>query len=232
MFNKSEIMKKIFSIALFLFMVSGLAAQTVTHKNSDDLNALLLDSVKYVQPEFAAGRVIFKNGEQSNGAINISTVDQKVHFIDPNGKILVISNNDEVSKVLIKGRTFMNSRYGYIELHDLNGDILFGELRRVTFLEEEKTGAFGSKSQTTAITSINSVNAGGYMVDLSQYRNTPYMYKKVPYLCRKGLFYIASKKIMQRCFPSKKEFIETYCKENDVNFSNVEEVRALFNALK
>lgn len=225
-------MKKFLSIALFIFVGAGLSAQTVTHKNTDDLTALLLDSVKYVQPEFASGRVIYKNGEQSNGAINISTVDQKVHFIDPSGKTLVITDNDEVSKVYIKGHTYMNSRYGYIEIHDIIDEILLGELRKVNFLEEEKTGAFGSKSQTTAITSINAVSAGGYMVDLSQYRNTPYIYKKTPYLCRKGLFYIANKKMFQKCFPDKKEFIETYCKEHDVNFSNVDEVKKLFNALK
>ena len=109
-------MKKILIVALMAFMGSYAYSQTVAFTSPNAESQKMLDSVKYILPEFSAGMVIFENGEQSNGAVNINTIDQKVHFIDPNGKILVLSNNEQVSRVFIKGRSFINSRYGYIEV--------------------------------------------------------------------------------------------------------------------
>ena len=192
----------------------------------------MLDSVKYVLPEFNAGIVIFNNGQQSNGALNINTIDHKVHFIDPSGQILVLSNNDDVARVFIKGRSFMNSRYGYIEIYEAAGDIFMGEGRRVGFISEDKVGAFGSKSQTTAIQSVKSIQAAaGYMVDFEQQKNSPYTYRKTPYLCRKGVILTVSKKTIQKCFPEKKEIIDQYIAEHDPNFNNVEDVRKMFKAI-
>lgn len=225
-------MKKLVAIALLLFVGSAAFSQTVSFTSPNAESQKMLDSVKYILPEFTAGMVIFKNGEQSNGAINISTIDQKIHFIDPKGEVLVITNNDDVSRVFAKGRTFLNSRYGYVELYETVGDIFMGEVRRVGFISEDKVGAFGSKSQTTAIQTVNSVQtSGGYMVDFEKQKNSPYTYKKIPYVCRKGLFLTVSKKTLQKCFPDKKEIIEQYIKEKDPNLGNVDEVREMFKTI-
>ena len=225
-------MKRILSISLLLLFSTAAFSQTVAFTSPNAESQKMLDSVKYILPEFSAGMVIFENGEQSNGAVNINTIDQKVHFIDPNGKILVLSNNEQVSRVFIKGRSFINSRYGYIEVYETAGDTFMGELRRVGFISEDKVGAFGSKSQTTSIQTINSVQtSGGYMVDFEKQKNSPYTYKKIPYLCRKGMFQTVTKKTLQKCFPDKKEAIEQYLAEKDPNLNNVDEVRELFKAL-
>ena len=225
-------MKRFLSLVILLFIGTAAFSQTVSFTSPNAESQKMLDSVKYILPEFTAGMVIFKNGEQSNGAINISTIDQKIHFIDPKGEILVITNNDDVSRVFAKGRTFLNSRYGYVELYETIGDIFMGEVRRVGFISEDKVGAFGSKSQTTAIQTVNSVQtSGGYMVDFEKQKNSPYTYKKIPYVCRKGLFHAVSKKTLQKCFPDKKEIIEQYIKEKDPNLGNVDEVREMFKTI-
>ena len=225
-------MKKFVAIALLLFVGSAAFSQTVSFTSPNAESQKMLDSVKYVLPEFTAGMVIFKNGEQSNGAININSIDQKIHFIDPKGEILVITNNDEVSRVFAKGRTFLNSRYGYVELYETVGDIFMGEVRKVGFISEDKVGAFGSKSQTTSIQTINSVQtSGGYMVDFEKQRNSPYTYKKIPYVCRKGLFLTVSKKTLQKCFPDKKDIIEQYIQEKNPNLSHVDDVREMFKTI-
>lgn len=225
-------MKRFLSLVILLFIGTAAFSQTVSFTSPNAESQKMLDSVKYILPEFTAGMVIFKNGEQSNGAINISTIDQKIHFIDPKGEILVITNNDDVSRVFAKGRTFLNSRYGYVELYETIGDIFMGEVRRVGFISEDKVGAFGSKSQTTAIQTVNSVQtSGGYMVDFEKQKNSPYTYKKIPYVCRKGLFLTVSKKSLQKCFPDKKEIIEQYIQEKDPNLGNVEEVREMFKTI-
>ncbi len=225
-------MKKLLSLALMIFMGTAAFSQTVSFTSPNAESQKMLDSVKYVLPEFAAGMVLFSNGQQSNGAINISTIDQKVHFIDSNGDILAVTNNDDVTRAFVKGRAFANSRYGYIEIYETTGDVFIGEARRVSFVSEDKVGAFGSKSQTTAIQTIGSVQTtGGYMVDFEKQKNSPYIYKKTPYLCRKGLFLTVTKKTLQKCFPDKKEFIEQYMNEHKPNLNNVEEAREMFRAI-
>ena len=69
------------------------------------------------------------------------------------------------------------------------------------------------------------------MVDFEKQKNSPYTYKKIPYLCRKGMFQTVTKKTLQKCFPDKKEAIEQYLAEKDPNLNNVDEVRELFKAL-
>ena len=225
-------MKRFVAIALLMFIGSAAFSQTVSFTSPNAESQKMLDSVKYILPEFTAGMVIFKSGEQSNGAINISAIDQKIHFIDPKGEVLVITNNDEVSRVFAKGRTFLNSRYGYVELYETVGDIFMGEARKVGFISEDKVGAFGSKSQTTSIQTINSVQtSGGYMVDFEKQKNSPYTYKKIPYVCRKGLFLSVSKKTLQKCFPEKKDIIEQYIQEKNPNLNNVEDVREMFKTI-
>lgn len=225
-------MKKFVAIALLMFIGTSAFSQTVSFTSPNAESQRMLDSVKYVLPEFTAGMVIFKNGEQSNGAINISSIDQKIHFIDPKGEVLVITNNEEVSRVFAKGRTFLNSRYGYVELYETIGDIFMGEIRKVGFISEDKIGAFGSKSQTTSIQTINSVQtSGGYMVDFEKQKNSPYTYKKIPYVCRKGLFLNVTKKTLQKCFPEKKEVIEQYIKEKNPDLNHVEDVREMFKTI-
>lgn len=224
-------MKRIFTI---LLMLSGISAysQTVAFTSPNAESQKMLDSVRYVLPEFNAGMVIFNNGEQSNGAVNISTIDQKIHFIDPSGEILVLTNNDQVARVFIKGRTFINSRYGFIEIYETAGDIFMGEVRKVGFISADKQGAFGSKSQTTSIQTISSVRTdGGYLIDFDKQKNSPYSYKKIPYLCRNGLVQPVTKKTFQKCFPDKKEVIEQYISEKNPNLNNVQEVREMFKAI-
>lgn len=225
-------MKRILTISLLLFICTAAFSQTVAFTSPDEQSQKMLDSVKYVLPEFASGMVMFKNGEQSNGALNISTLDQKVHFIDPSGTILVLSNNDQVSRVFIKGRTFINSRYGYVELYESCNDSFMGEVRRVSFISADKVGAFGSKSQTTSIQTIGFVQASaGYIVDFEKQKNSPYSYKKIPYLYRKGQFLPINRKALEKCFPDKKEAIAKYMDEHNPNLNNVEEARAMFRAL-
>jgi hypothetical protein len=119
-----------------------------------------------------------------------------------------------------------------VELYETIGDIFMGEIRKVGFISQDKVGAFGSKSQTTAIQTISSVQTnGGYMVDFEKQKNSPYTYRKMPYLCRKGLFQPVTKKALQKCFPHKKDIIEKYIQENDPNLAYVEDVRKMFETI-
>ena len=44
-----------------------------------------------------SGFVKFKDGSHARGPINISTIEQHIYFINPEGEIQVLANEDQVS---------------------------------------------------------------------------------------------------------------------------------------
>ena len=83
----------------------------------------------------------------------------------------------------------------------------------------------------TAIQSVGFVTDNGMKTDLNVNTRVPYIYRKVPYLIRKGSVIPANRKTFTKSFPHKKDFIEQYLKENKVDFENVEQVREFFRIL-
>lgn len=217
---------------LLLFCCCSAQAQDIQHQRGDDLKEYLLDSVKFVAPDYSAGFVKFKDGTSARGPVNVSTIDQRIYFVNPEGEVQVLVNEDQVSYVTFAGRTFIKSRYGYVEPIDKAGDVSLGVVRRVTFLENKKTGAFGSSAETVAVTSVNSFYEGGNRYNLGTDQNTPCRYKIIPYFLKGEKVLLSNKKNLLKCFPDRKDFIEGYLKENPVDFEKQDDVFTLFEALK
>ena len=221
-------------LSLFLlFCCASVSAQNVIHhERGEDLQQYLLDSVRFVMPDFQAGIVNFLDGSFSRGPVNISTIEQRIYFIATDGEKQVLTNEDQVSRVSIKGRTFIKSKYGYIELLETEGDVALGAVRRTSFFETEKKGAYGAISQTTSVTTIGSLHQEGKTFTLDTDQSTPFKYKVIPYLYKNSRVYLSNKKNFLKCFPDKKAVIELYLKENRVDFEKIEDVEGLFKALK
>ena len=226
-------MKRILTIILTAsFALSTQAQNVIQHKKGEDMTQHMLDSVKYVLPDFTAGIVIFRDGRTANGPLNISTISQKLLFISPQGEIQEVLNQNNIDRVSVKGRSFVQTKQGFVELLDIADNVILGSVKRVKFLESEKKGAFGTTSETTSVTTISSITTEGQRYELAQNVNTPYTYRVTPYLGRNGKFSYATKKYIMKCFPSKQDQIEAYLQEHKVDFENLDDVRALFEYLK
>ncbi len=225
-------MRKFIFLSIALLIGLSAEAQSYFFTEPDENSQRMLDSVKYVMPDFYTGTIFFDNGEQYIGPINIFTVNQRVHFKNEDGEVMELENNLDVSSVFIKGRTFLNSRYGYIEVFEAYGEVFMGEIKSVSIISGAKEGAFGSKSQTTSIQTVDFMDMpNGSWLDLSGGKKIPYSYKKMPYVYKKGNFQKANKKFFLKNFSDKKGFIEDYMQNNGVDFDNVEDVRKLFKAV-
>lgn len=225
-------MKKILLFLCFLACGSALQAQDVIqHQRGDDLHEYLLDSVKFIAKDYTAGFVKFKDGTSARGPVNISTIEQRIYFINPAGEVQILTNEDQVSYVTFSGRTFIKSKYGYVELVKSHEEGALGAVRRVTFLEAEKKGAYGSTSETTSVASVGTFFEAGNMYTLGVNQNTPYRYKVIPYLYKGDKVLMSSKRNLLKCFPDKKGFIESYLKDNPVDFENMDDMSRLFEVL-
>ncbi len=223
--------KALISLILVLVCTSAFSQDVIRHGRGEDIQQYLLDSIKFVSPDFQAGVITFKDGTFSRGPVNISTIEQRVWFVGTDGIKQVLVNEDDVARVTIKGRTFIKTQYGYMEMVQTTGDVVFGCVRRVSFLETEKKGAYGMASATTSVTTIGTLQEYGTTYTLGAEQDTPYIYKVIPYLYRNNRTWISNKKNFQKCFPDKKAMIEKYLKDNSLDLEKYKDAEKLFQAL-
>ena len=236
-------MKKfMYSVLLLLFCVVSSNAQRKNFMYPDRTSVAFYDSVKYVNPQFYPGVVIFADGKQSGGSINICTIDQKLHFVHESGDTLVVRNNEEVDRVYILGRAYVNSKYGYMEMLETVGDVTLCELRLTEIHTDAAPGAYGLKTQTSAVKSKTSFEIDGTLTGAEPLTNTllnfdindeiAFSYRKSPFLLVKGEAYPVNRKTLAKYLPQQKSFINKYVKEDNVAFTSVAQVLKLFRALK
>ncbi len=204
----------------------------------DRESKIFFDSVLYVNPKFYPGVVIFEGGKQSGASININTLDKKLHFIGPEGDTLVVKNNEEVDRVYILGKAYVNSRYGYLEMLEITGDITLCELRLTEIHTDAAPGAYGLKTQTSSVKSQTSFqisnDVGGsepltnILVQFDIDSEVAFSYRKSPYMLVKGEAYPVSKKLLLKYFPKQKALIEQYLKDENPVLTSVAPVQKLF----
>jgi hypothetical protein len=220
-------MKKLFSLFVFTLLFVPLFAQTEWEK----FESQFPDSVVYVMPEFAPGRIYYRNGEFSNGVFNIAAIDQSLRFKDDEGKILSLVDNSDVARVTIGNKLFLHLSNGFAEVIDYCPEASLCVIRRLVFKKDAQKGAYGMKSETTSISSISHVSDDlGSTYNLSstaEHRRTETLL-----LYAKKRTYTPSKKSFIKLFPGKIDFIESYLSVHEVDFDSVVDVLEFFSAVK
>ncbi len=204
----------------------------ITGERSEDLKAHMLDSVKYYLPEFKSGAVAFKNGEISRGVLNVSTVSQKVMFIDPGGSVLELANDKDVKLMSVGHVTFLKRKEQYVQILKSIQGLDLGVTKKVSFLEPEKQGAYGTASVTAAVSTYSSYQTDGRAFDLEKNITTPFIYKEYLTLHRNGKFYVPEKKAFLKLFADKKAEIEKYVAENKTDFDSAADLMSLMDFIK
>jgi hypothetical protein len=219
-------MKKILvSFCMLLLPVLALAQSELARIEKE-----LGDSVVYVVPTFQMGKVIFNNGEFATGNLNISIVDQTLRFKDGSGQILSVDDNDLVDRVTIGPLLFLHLGKDYAGVVDTNDEVALCFIRKLEFKRDEKTGAYGMKSETTNITRIGSMYDNGNIYDINL--EAGYKIQEIPVLVRKGRQYTFKRKSLEKLFPDKKALLSEYLQANSVDFESAQDAAALFAALK
>lgn len=204
----------------------------VTGARSEDLKAKMLDSVKYYLPEFKSGAIAFKNGDISRGVLNVSTVSQKVMFIDTEGAVLELANDKDVKLMSVGRITFIKHKEQYVQVIKSIQGLDLGVTKKVSFLEPEKQGAYGTASVTAAVSTYSSYQTEGRAFDLEKNITTPFIYKEYLTLHRNGKFYHPDKKTFLKLYANKKTEIEKYVSENKIDFDSSADLIALMDFIK
>lgn len=176
----------------------------------------LPDSIFYWYPEFSKGRVFFSDGRApADGAYNICAVDNTIRFKDRNGTELQ-ADMAGVGKVIIGDRTFVFRDGVFYRLTPVSEDYALADTREITVMNDSNMAGYGMASQTTAVTTYNSIVGEGRVLSLEEMKEYPYRFSTSYFLYsyNDGRIKPIGKKNLQKAFPDKKTRVDDWFSRN------------------
>ena len=226
-------MKRILLLLVSTLMVQGLYAQVkpqnVEVAGGDVLNNVVDKKLQYAFDDFTEGAVLHNNGNLSRAKLNYSYLVNEMQYIDsPTGDTLALMPSSDIMIISISGRKFIPRNKEYVELLS-EGLISLGVKRTNKLLSTGAKGAYGTSTNTSAITSMNhiSTNMGGDQ-SLSVLKNMQISLDSHYYLIEIGsnkFTFVANRKSFLKAYPKDKAtLIEQYVNENKIDFEKEEDL--------
>jgi hypothetical protein len=188
----------------------------------------------YRFPNFTNGHVYFRDGTMSAAKLNYNFLNKELEFISPNGDTLAIVKEQalNIKNIIIDSITFYYYD-GYLEemAHNENGKLLKRQFYQIK--GSEKIGAYNLASTSSAIDSYSSyTDQNGQSRTLTVRENLTLVIATEYFFGDKYTVVLrATKKNMLDLYPKKKAQIESYLRNNNVNFTNGTDLLKLFSSL-
>ena len=106
-------------------------------------NGGLPKDVFYLLPDMASGSVQFRGQPPATGKFNICAVDNTIRYIDKDGTELMVEIDDDMTRVVIGGVTFVPYDGAFLRLYPMSGDVSAAIKRNVLLLTDSKTSGYG-----------------------------------------------------------------------------------------
>jgi len=188
----------------------------------------------YRFPNFTNGHVYFRDGTMSAAKLNYNFLNKELEFISPNGDTLAIVKEQalNIKNIIIDSITFYYYD-GYLEemAHNEDGKLLKRQFYQIK--GSEKIGAYNLASTSSAIDSYSSyTDQNGQSRTLTVRENLTLVIATEYFFGDKYTVVLrATKKNMLDLYPKKKIQIESYLRNNNVNFTNGTDLLKLFSSL-
>jgi hypothetical protein len=187
----------------------------------------------YLFPEFTQGIILMKNGINNKALLNYNSLTEEMVFKDKS-KMLAIGKSEleHIDTVFIMDRKFITLNNKFVELISHSKCDLFAE-HKCSLIPPGKPSGYGGTSQTSAITSITSINSGGRLYELElpdDYEIKPYTFY---WLKKNGeLNMFINMKQLRNLYDDKKDLFKAYVKKHDVKYDNQESIVQLIKYLE
>lgn len=209
-------MKQIFLLASLLLTACICRAQSDGDKISP-----------YLFEKFMPADVFFKDGSRYKETMNYNLLTNKFCFLEKtNNQIQEVTNPEDILSVKIDGRVFYQENNCAIEVLPTHPP-LFVQYK-VHIRKEADKGGYGSTSETTAVRTYAGVNADGTRYDFSTEAlivGKRYQHYWLEKNGKRKAF--KSFKQFLKLYPTHKEYLKQFIKDNDLDFDNVSHVKML-----
>jgi len=225
------------SFVLVIFLISWLFSQAqINHITTT--NPLFYD-------EFREGIVFFAEADPVSTNLNYNFVTQEMLFIDHNtNAILTLTRRQDMTHIEIGNDIFVPIRRGGWALVIQNGSVALLEDTRFVPMAKRR-GAYGTPLTTSGAYTVSSLGAGsiigvgGYAnhagigggANSSQLLNIEYPIEyridRGHWLIRDRNIYAATRRNFLRVFHEVRPQLETFIRENNIDFRNEQHLRGL-----
>ena len=223
-------MKALLLLLFILTGYSGLRAQDstlVTIKAGNKIKDVLTPADIFSYPQFTSGKVFFKDGSKAVAKLNYNRLSDQMLFIDPKGDTLELADENTIKFIAIDKDTFYYDE-GYVKIIADYGAVKLAEKQIWVVADVRKVGTHNSAKSSVAITSLGTYSDEGARAksyDLVINENT-IIRKETQYFFgdANNRFVRTGKKRLLLLLPKDELSIETYLKENKVNFDKKEDL--------
>ena len=225
-------MKTILTLVLCLFVLSAFS-QAVLVKAGQDYTKTIPHKDRYLYQDFMDGQLHYPQGKKSPVLkLNYNLIFAAVQFIDSNGDTLFIAEESNIFKyVSIENNLFFHDfQQGYFEILTKQPAIkLVSQLKwnivRKDVMIDNGYGSSSSMSNSDYST-IRMSGANNFI----QNENTLFE-KEISYylLDKKYRVHKATKNNVIKVFPDHKNEIQLFLKDNNVDFSNKDDLKKLLD---
>jgi len=226
---------KIFCCFFFLLYVNNNFAQErsrILIKADQVASEVLTPEKIYQYPKFLHGKIIFKDQTSTEASLNYNYLNSEIEFIDQTNDTLAIAKHQMVNiqRIEVNKDTFYYDN-GYLQqvLEIPQGKLAKREM--LIILNKEKPGAFDRSTSTTgaeAMTTFRDYYGSDNAATLRIRENITLGYKNQFFFGDNYYSFLpANKKNLLKVFPSRKEIINNYLRENNVDFRNIDDLKKL-----
>jgi len=224
---------------IILIIVFGISisaftqVKTVIIENGRAINDTLFNKRMFFLENFVDSRLTLKDGSVYSAKANIVTIDQYVVII-VNGDTLRTMEGSDIAIFSGGGALIYKIDGDYHQIIETGGEFSLAMTKAIYFEGERLPGAYGGSNETSAITKISPQKIGignGWSWTDENRVEMKYRYKELLFLILNGKRYPATKKNFERLFPKQKADITKFINDNNVRFTEKDDVIGLFSYL-
>ena len=207
-------------LSLFMFSIC-LYAQDFVIERGTDVNEVMKDK-KYLYSDFQNGRAMYNDEAVAAGTLNYNMLTNKIQTLS-NSVVLDVVNQDNIVMVVIGDHTLVKLHKGFGEVIGKGSENQLVLHKRID-IKELKKGGYGVHHETAQ--SYNFMDIGD--LKISKESDVEVKFRTEYYLLDKGKHYTANKKNFQKIFSKNKNEVKQYIDDNDISFSNENNLKQLF----
>ncbi len=184
----------------------------------------------YKYPSFIQGEVYFKNGKTGYGYLNYNFLFGEIEYIKKNDT-LALADEATIEFVSISSDTFF-FHDGFIESIYENNGIRVAKRKQFRFVNREKVGAFGQKSQASVET-YTTLSAGHINRNLVAQEILSFALDSTYFVAdRFNQFKPANKKNLMYIFQKQQQKLREYLEKENIDFKNEEHLRKVMQYMQ
>jgi hypothetical protein len=206
---------------------------TVTIKTGQKVTDVLTSTDIYYYPQFTTGKVLFRDGSKAGAQLNYNLLYDQMLFIDTKGDTLALADEKTIKYIAVGKDTFYYHE-GYLRMIS-NGDVVLAERQTWIVADVRKIGTHNKSTTTFAVESFSTYTNGSDAAkskDLILNEDIVLKRKAEYYFGDRFYYFVrAGKKGLLQLSPKNEQGIETYLKDNKVNFDKKDDIEKLLQFL-